>query len=83
LVDADLSGAALGDTIIANTDLGAAHGLDSVNHLGPSTIGIDTLFKSGGGIPETFLRGCGAPDDLINFARSLVGRSMGPGQPGI
>jgi uncharacterized protein YjbI with pentapeptide repeats len=75
LVAADLGGATLGDTIFANTDLGAAKGLDSINHFGPSTIGIDTLFRSGGRIPEVFLRGCGAPDDLIGYARSLVGKS--------
>jgi uncharacterized protein YjbI with pentapeptide repeats len=74
---ADLSGAALGGTIIANTDLSAAKGLDSIEHLRPSTIGIDTLFRSGGRIPEAFLRGCGVPDDLISYARSLIGRSTG------
>ena len=33
--------------------------------LGPSTIGMDTLFRSKGKIPEAFLRGCGVPDALI------------------
>ena len=53
--------------------LSKASGLDSVEHEGPSTIGIDTLFLSQGKIPETFLRGCGVPDALIVQQRALVG----------
>lgn len=41
-------------------------------HLGPSTIGIDTIYKSHGEIPEVFLRGCGVPDEFITYMRSLV-----------
>jgi hypothetical protein len=66
----------LGDTIFANTDLSLAKGLDSVRHDGPSTIGIDTLYESGGNIPEAFLRGCGVPNTFITFARSLVGTAI-------
>ena len=43
-----------------------ANGLDSVIHIGPSTIGIDTLFRSKGKIPEAFLRGCGVPETVID-----------------
>jgi uncharacterized protein YjbI with pentapeptide repeats len=76
LVDTDLGGATLGGTIFASTDLGAVKGLDSIKHIGPSSIGIDTLIRSGGRIPEAFLRGCGAPDDLNDYARSLPGKSL-------
>ena len=48
-------------------------GLDSIRHHGPSTVGIDTLFRSGGKIPEAFLRGCGVPDVLIEYLPSLIG----------
>ena len=42
--------------------------------MGPSTVGIDTLFRSGGKIPEAFLRGCGVPETLIvHTYRALVG----------
>jgi hypothetical protein len=44
--------------------------------VGPSTIGIDTIYKSGGNIPEPFLRGCGLPDTFITFARSLVNSAI-------
>src|SRR2546423_1096997 len=55
---ADLSGAVCHVTTFANVDLSGAKGLDSVRHLGPSTIGTDTLFRSRGRIPEAFLRDC-------------------------
>lgn len=42
---------------------------------GPSTIGVDTLFKSDGKIPEVFLRGAGVPEDFITLVPSLVGRA--------
>jgi hypothetical protein len=50
--------------------------LETVKHLGPSTIGIDTLYKSKGKIPEVFLRGCGVPDTMIAYAASLVGQPI-------
>jgi hypothetical protein len=34
-------------------------GLESIRHEGPSTVGVDTLVRSRGRIPEAFLRGCG------------------------
>jgi len=47
-------------------------GLESVEHHFPSTLGIDTIYRSNGMIPEVFLRGCGVPDTFITFAQSLV-----------
>jgi hypothetical protein len=47
-------------------------GLESVIHEAPSTIGIDTLYRSKGNIPEIFLRGCGIPETFITYARSLI-----------
>jgi hypothetical protein len=46
--------------------------LDQVRHQAPSTIGIDTIYKSKGQIPEQFLRGAGVPHDFITYAKSLV-----------
>ncbi len=59
-------------TTFANLDLRDVDGLDTIHYTGPSTIGIDTLYKSRGQIPEVFLRGCGVPDSMIEYARSLV-----------
>jgi len=55
-----------------NVDLRTIQGWDTVNNLGPSTIGIDTIFRSGGHIPETFLRTAGVPDSLIKAIPSLI-----------
>jgi hypothetical protein len=43
-----------------------------VHHEGPSTVGIDTLFKSRGQISALFLRDCGVPEPLISYQHSLV-----------
>jgi len=70
---ANLKGARLHGTIFADNDLSNIKGLDEVIHLGPSTIGIDTLVKSKGKISEAFLRGCGVPNSLIEYLPSLLG----------
>lgn len=68
---ANLSGAMMGRTILADVDLSTVRGLDEVNHLGPSSIGADTLYRSKGALPESFLRGAGLPDSLIVSAAAL------------
>ena len=72
LLGANLSDARIGRTIFADIDLSTVEGLETLNHWGPSTIGIDTLYKSQGKLPEVFLRGCGVPENLITFHKSLV-----------
>jgi hypothetical protein len=59
LSGADLSSATCGDTSFGNVDLSEVKGLGSIKHYRPSTIGVDTLARSRGRIPEDFLRGCG------------------------
>jgi hypothetical protein len=51
LTKADLTGATIGLTVFGNVDLSRVRGLDTVMHIGPSTIGIDTLSRSQGQIP--------------------------------
>jgi uncharacterized protein YjbI with pentapeptide repeats len=70
---ADLGGAHMSDTIFATVDLSTVIGLSAVQHQGPSIISIDTLYLSHGEIPANFLRGCGAPDILIEYLPSLIG----------
>ena len=41
-------------------------------HLGPSSVGVETIVRSQGDIPEIFLRGTGMPDNFIAYMRSLV-----------
>jgi hypothetical protein len=76
LLNADFSGAIAREVIFANVDLSVAKGLENVEHYGPSTIGIDTLYKSHGKIPEVFLRGAGVPESFITYIGSLVGRPI-------
>jgi hypothetical protein len=59
-------------TIFASVDLSSCTGLDSINHAGPSTLGIDSIILSKGRIPKIFLRGIGLPDEWIDYIRSLV-----------
>ena len=72
LSDADLSGTKLCSTVFANIDLSQVNALETVQHEGPSTIGVDTLFRSNGKIPEVFLRGCGLPETLITYLPSFM-----------
>jgi hypothetical protein len=76
LVGTDLTytiftGADITTTVFVDVDLSAAIGLEIVHHLSPSHVGIDSLYKSKGKIPEAFLRGCGVPEDFITYARAL------------
>ena len=64
---ADLSNAVIGGTIFANVDLRNVKGLESLQHLGPSTVGIDTIYKSNGIIPLQFLKSAGVPGHLIDL----------------
>jgi uncharacterized protein YjbI with pentapeptide repeats len=58
--------------VFSNIDLSTAKGLETVRHTAPSSIGIDTLLKSKGKIPDVFLRGCGVPEKLIAALPSLL-----------
>ncbi len=76
LSGAVLSGATLRGTTFGAVDLSDVIGLETVKHEGPSTIGIDTIYASKGNIPEVFLRGCGVPDNFIEYARSLTAKAF-------
>ena len=73
LTNADLSGASLWSTVFGDVDLSTVKGLETVNHHGPSIIGIDTVYRSRGMIPEVFLKGAGVPDSFIEYMSTLVG----------
>jgi len=72
LREADLNGATVGWTVFGNTDLSNVKGLEAVTHEGPSTIGVDTLYRSQGHIPEVFLRGAGLPEEFITQIPALI-----------
>ena len=72
LKNATIENASLWNSVFTDVDLSDVSGLETVKHIGPSSIGIDTLYKSKGNIPEAFLCGCGVPDQMIEYARSLT-----------
>ena len=74
LSGADLSHAKLHGTTFAGIDLSETKGLESCTHNGPSTIDIDTIYRSQRKISEEFLRGCGVPELFITFHKSLVNK---------
>ena len=76
LIGADLSKATVGWTVFGDVDLRGVKGLDSVTHIAPSTIGLDTINRSQGHIPEVFLRGAGIPEVFLTFLPSLVEKPL-------
>jgi len=75
LTGANLDSAHLYETVFVNTNLGDARGLDHCRHEGPSTIDHRTLTISGP-LPLPFLRGCGLPDQLIDYLPSLLNQAI-------
>ncbi|PKB78335.1 MAG: hypothetical protein BZY88_19050 [SAR202 cluster bacterium Io17-Chloro-G9] len=73
LIGANFAGSIVGYTTFQNCDLSAARGLDQIRHDAPSTIGIDTLCRSGGNIVDGFLRDAGVPESVCAFQESLRG----------
>jgi hypothetical protein len=77
LIGANLSGVnlnrcSIGFTTFVDIDLSNVKGLESVEHHGPSYIGVDTIYRSKGKIPESFLRGTGIPESFIRAIPSLI-----------
>jgi hypothetical protein len=85
--NADLSGAFLsganlhqanfrktivGFTTFGSVDMSRVKELGAVRHGAPSTIGIDTLYESGGRVPDSFLRDAGTPEDVIQHLLPLI-----------
>ena len=69
LSEANLNEASCLSTAFINVNLSTVKGLEHVRHRGPSSVGIDTLYKSKGKISEKFLRGCGLSDWEVETAR--------------
>jgi hypothetical protein len=76
LSGADLTGAVAMYTIFGDNDLNHVKGLETVQHHGPSIIGIDTIYRSHGKIPLAFLRGAGVPENFIEYMGSLTGKAL-------
>jgi TIR domain-containing protein/pentapeptide repeat protein len=70
---ADLTQAYLDQSIFGGVDLRQVKGLDTVRHVRPSSISLDTLILSHGSIPEVFLRGAGVQEPIIEQIPALIG----------
>jgi TIR domain/Pentapeptide repeats (8 copies) len=77
LEHADFHEASCGSTVFAGLDLSTCIGLGTIEHRGPSTVGVDTIYYSKGKISEDFLRGAEVPDPFIASIPSLM-EAFGP-----
>ena len=68
----EMNGAQFLNTSLIGVDLATAIGLDSVRHLGPSIIDVQTIFRSSGRISRLFLRGAGMPEQFITYVDALT-----------
>jgi len=62
-------------TTFAHVSLRGTRGLDEIPTTSGNSIGIDTFFDSGG-LPDSFLRNSGVPEEFIQYAASLVGKAI-------
>ena len=76
LDNADFTYSRVSGTVFGNTDLSAVKGLETVRNEGPSSIDIDTIYKSKGNIPDAFLRGAGVPEEFLTYMKSLVSKPV-------
>lgn len=76
LNEVNFSQALLGSNIFSFTNLSTVRGLETAKHSGPSSIGIETIYRSKGNIPEPFLRGCGVPEEFIIYMQSLTAQPI-------
>ena len=68
----DLSSSALGYTVFQNCDLRNVIGLENVRHDAPSSIGVDTVYRSGGQLPVAFLAGAGVPASIAALQEAIA-----------
>lgn len=66
---ANMTGAILQWSLLVDVDLCSVQGLDTVRHFGRSSVGMDTIRRAQGQIPEVFLQGCGLSALEIEYAK--------------
>ncbi len=62
----------IGSSIFANVDLGTVQSISSAVHVSPSTIGVDTIIKSGGKIDNRFLINSGSQKFVVDYFNSYM-----------
>ncbi len=68
---ADFNNCIIGYTVFQNCAMDAAVGLENVRHDAPSTIGLDTLLRSRGALPSSFILGSGIPIAVSDIQDSV------------
>jgi len=63
-------------TNFGDVDLSLTKELFTARHFGPSSIGIDTIMRSNGKIPETFLRETGVSESIIQNMALLTEQGL-------
>jgi hypothetical protein len=76
LIGADFNECRMGWTSIGDVDLSMTKGLSTIFHDGPSTIGLDTIYRSGGKVPKGFLRGAGVAENFVNDMKRLANKGF-------
>ncbi len=78
LDQAQFAEARMDGTMIVGCDLSTALGLEEVEHLGPSSVGLDTIACSRGKLPPAFLRGVGLSDAMIAHLKTIGPEPLQP-----
>jgi uncharacterized protein YjbI with pentapeptide repeats len=76
LLHADLKDVSMAWTHFGDVDLSLTKELFTARHFGPSSIGIDTIMRSDGKIPESFLRETGVSDNIIQNIALLTEKGL-------
>lgn len=74
LIRANFESAYLLGTIFGNTNLSGVKNIELCRHIGPSVLDYLTIEKSGT-LPESFVSGCGLPDNFIETISPLIKKS--------
>ena len=72
----DLKDVYMAWTHFGDVDLSLTKDLFTARHFGPSSIGIDTIMRSDGKIPESFLRETGISDNIIQNIALLTEQGL-------
>ena len=68
----NFAGAGMGYAVFQDCDLRSAVGLDQVRHDAPSSVGVDTIYRSGGLVPGAFLAGAGVPESVAVLQETIA-----------
>lgn len=69
---ADFNNCIIGYTVFQNCAMDAAVGLENIRHDAPSTIGLDTMLRSRGALPPSFILGSGVPIAVSDIQDSVA-----------